>query len=361
MGVDRVEDFGDPQSVQTLSEAARRTAADLQQLIETVNKDVMAVVPDLWGGEGATSFQRFSYRLQQKIAGMGSPLDYYSQELADAATTMRRAKAKFEEAQRFAQANGITIMPDLSVQTNDPNKREALARARQMIDDARQLADQAQQKIRRANEILMATWERSIKEMLEISAAISGAGAGRRPGRRLRPGVGGPRVGPGSGRRRRGTPEEESQMLYGPEGKVRLPAEGRGRWVNEDGTPGVPGDSIFVPNNPREFGIHPLSPRQDIKFVEGVPDLRSHAVRFDEMPRGWGADVPHIEGLPLTGARSDAGLADAVAGRQVGMTQEQFRVWREERGFVWHHYSFHELTLVPNVVHAPLAHQGPFK
>ncbi|HEX6686194.1 MAG TPA: hypothetical protein VF062_25700 [Candidatus Limnocylindrales bacterium] len=358
------DQFGNPQSVKDLADGAKQTATDMKTLTDTVNRDVNATVPDMWGGPGASSFQQFMWRFSRAIAGLGSPIDYYNQELAAAAQTMDAARQQLQEAEEFAGHNGVTINPDLSVSIPDasrPGAQEALQHTRQLLDRAAALSEQAKQQVRRANELMAVTAERSTREMLEIAGAIAGGGSGRRPGRRRRPGVGGPRLGGGSGRRRRGTEEEENQMVYGPEGKIRKPAEHRGQWLNDDGTPSnTPGHGIFKPDNPQAMGIHPRNPGE-IRWVEGVPDLRPHAVPWDQMPRGWGPTVPHVEGLPLTGRNTDAGLADAVAGRHVGWNAEQFRAFREQNGFVWHHYSHHEMTLVPRPLHNSLAHQGPFR
>jgi uncharacterized protein YukE len=333
-------EFGDPQTVQDLSAAARRTVADLRQLIELMNRDVKATVPDRWGGAGATAFQQFWANLARAVAGLGSPLETYGKALEIAAETMANARRQFEAAQQFANANGLMIGQDLVVQAVDPSRpgiQAVVNQGQEMVEQARRLATTAQEQIKRANEVLDQEAESAVRQLLEIQNALNG-GAGRRRGPRQRP------TGPG---------------IYGPEGRIRVPRPGAGTWM------GGPRDGRWYPDRPQEFGIR-LNRPEYIRWREGVPDLRDHGVPAQEI-KGLN---PHVSGLRLTGdSYADPRQADAVMGRSFGFRDQpgltaadQFRMWRSEPGrdYVWHHYSDHEMTLVDGRLHRSVAHDGPF-
>lgn len=82
-------------------------------------------------------------------------------------------------------------------------------------------------------------------------------------------------------------PTGESGLLYGPEGRIRLPKEGTGMWS------GTPGDSEWTPENAGNYG---LRPGQSIRRHEGVPCPRA----CDTTATGWGR-------------RADAGSAGSAA------------------------------------------------
>jgi hypothetical protein len=135
----------------------------------------------------------------------------------------------------------------------------------------------------------------------------------------------------------------DNDPTYGPEGRWRLPAAGRGTWD------GVPGNSRWTPHNAADYG---LEPGQSIPFRDAVPDLTEFTV---DTPAG-GPGTIHVNGL--NGGRGDFPLADAQLGQEAGMTEEQVRQWRQAHGLTYHHYAGDELQLVPQRIHAPLAHQG---
>lgn len=330
--------FGDPASVATGGDAARTATGELDRLTDLVNRDVRATVPDLWGGEAATAFQQTWYRLAASIAGLGSPLDTYGQWLAAAADSMRRARQQLEHAKQFAAANGLYIRPDLVVAAYDPSRpgvAALIAVAQQHVDLARRMAGEAQRQIRAANEMLEREGQRAAQELSEIAGVLAGGGARRGQGRPRRPPV------------NRNRADEDNGLLYGPEGRIRLPAPDRGTWS------GVPGDSRWTPHRAGDYG---LLPGQSIRWREGVPDLREHAVPQGFMPDGRTAT---LEGLRLTGDhRADRLLGDAALARRFGWTEDQVAGWRRDNDYVYHHYSRHELQLVPGRIHRSLPHQG---
>ncbi len=280
---------GDPSSVAKLGGASGQTGSELDKLTAEVNSDVKATV----------------------------------------------------QAQQFRAKNNLYLRPDLAVQACDPNQPDAqavVAVGQNQVNTARQIAEMARQQIRAANQTLEDMAGQTINDVATIILNSGGRGRlGRRGGPR-------PKKGPTMPRQR---PTGESELLYGPEGKIRLPKEGTGTWS------GTPGDSVWTPNNSYNYGLHP---GQSIRWHEGVPDLSEHAVE----PRAMLDRGPaNLEGLPLTGNRdADNLLGDKALAERFHMTPDQVNQWRKDNDYIFHHYSDHELQLVPGRIHRPLAHQG---
>lgn len=139
----------------------------------------------------------------------------------------------------------------------------------------------------------------------------------------------------------------DGELTYGPEGKVRLPAANRGTWAEA----GTEGNSRWTPREPAEYG---LEKGQSILFRDGVPDLSEYAVNTPTGQRGI------LRFSRLRGGGSDFLLADQRLAAEAGADWDWQRVsqWRRENGLTYHHYSRDELQLVPQRIHAPLAHQG---
>lgn len=336
---------GDPSSVANLGGAAGQTATELDKLKAEVNSDVRATVPDMFKGRTANALERFADWLLSLLPdGQGSPMAEYHKALDAAAQTMQKAKQLLEQAQQFRAENGLYLRADLVVQPCDPSRPDApalTAVAQNQVDTARQIAEMARKQIRAANQVLEQMASHNIQEMSDIVLNIQGGG-GRLGGK------GRPR--PGSGKATgtpRPRPTGESELLYGPEGKIRLPAAGSGTWS------GTPGDSVWTPNNPHAYG---LEPGQSIRWREGVPDLSEHEVPPQFMRDGGPAT---LDGLPLTGDyKIDNALGDQVLADRFGWTPAQVTQWRQDNDYLFHHYSDHELQLVPGRIHRALPHQG---
>lgn len=149
-------------------------------------------------------------------------------------------------------------------------------------------------------------------------------------------------------RRAKEAPGEDNDLDggYGPEGRIRRPKDEAGTWS------GRVGDSRWTPNDPHAFG---LERGQSILWREGVPDLTEHTVPLGEMPDGRPAV---LKNLALTGdRRADNALGDEALAERFGRTADWVKQWRRDR-YRYHHYSDHELQLVPVRIHDPLAHQG---
>jgi hypothetical protein len=133
------------------------------------------------------------------------------------------------------------------------------------------------------------------------------------------------------------------ERRYGPE-RINRPAPGRGRWS------GVEGDSLWTPSNPAEYG---LEPGQSILFRDGVPDLRQFVVDTPDGQEGL------LEVAGLNGEWGhDSHLIDAYLGARVRMTPEAVAGWRAENGLTYHHFAGRQVQIVPQRIHAPLAHSG---
>ncbi|HEX5117647.1 MAG TPA: HNH endonuclease [Pseudonocardiaceae bacterium] len=333
---------GNPSSVENLGGASGQTASELDKLRAEVNSDVKATVPDRFKGDTANALQRFANWLADLIPeGEGSPMEIYHKSLGQAAQTMQKAKQLLEQAQQFCAQNGLYLRPDLVVQACDPNRPDAQALVtvgQNQVDTARQIADLARQQIRAANQVLDQMATKTADDISAIVNALGGQGGrGRTGGSRTRRGAATPRP--------RAT--EESELLYGPEGRIRLPAPGTGTWS------GTPGDSVWTPHNPQNYG---LEPGQSIRWREGVPDLSEHEVPPQFMRDGGSAT---LDGLPLTGDyKIDNALGDQALANRFGMTPDQVTQWRQDNDYIYHHYSDNELQLVPGRVHRALPHQG---
>lgn len=329
--------FGTGSTVQTLGSAAQDAANELQRLTDLVNSDVVDTVPNLWGGEAASSMTRWWYRFSKPLNGLGSPLDTYSQWLDAAAETMNRARRELQEAHRFADQNGLYIRPDLTVAAYVPNRPNAgalIVIAQSKVDGAKRLAELSQKQVRQANEMLEKRAVQAQQELLDILGAVSGPG--RRGGRR--PGTPRPRT------------NQDDQLEWGPEGRIRLPRRDAGQWVE-----GQPGHGVWTPHRPGDYG---LLPGQSIRWRDGVPDLAEHRVPFERMPGGVD---PTLSGMRLTGTHAtDSAMADRMLADRIGMgwTPDRVRAWRLDNDFLYHHYSSSELQLVPGRVHRALPHQG---
>lgn len=333
---------GDPSSVENLGGATGQTASELDKLKAEVNSDVRATVPDRFTGRTANALERFAdWLLGLLPVGQGSPLEAYHKALDAAAQTMQKAKQLLEQAQQFRAQNGLYLRPDLVVQACDPRRPEASAleaAGQNQVDTARQIAEMARKQIRAANQVLEQMAVHNVEELSEIVLNMQGGG-------RLG-GKGRPRPRPGSGMPRP-RPTGESELLYGPEGRIRLPAEGAGTWS------GTPGDSIWTPHNPHNYG---LEPGQAIRWREGVPDLSEHEVPPQFMRDGGPAT---LDGLPLTrDRRLDNALGDQALADRFGWTPDEVTQWRRDNDYIYHHYSDHELQLVPGRIHRALPHQG---
>ena len=337
---------GDPSSVEQLGATSGQAASELDKLKAEVNSDVRATVPDRFKGDAANAVQRFvDWLIGLVPAGQGSPLDEYHKGLDAAAQTMQKAKQLLAQAEQFRAGNGLYLRPDLVVQACDPRRPEAAAleaAGQSQVDTARQIAEMARKQIRAANQVLDQMAGHNIQEMSEIVLNMPGGGGLGGKGRpRPRPGAG---KGSGTPRPR---PTGESELLYGPEGKIRLPAEGTGTWS------GTPGDSVWTPHNSYNYG---LEPGQSIRWREGVPDLSEHEVPPQLMRDGGPAT---LDGLPLTGDyKIDNALGDQVLADRFGWTPDQVNQWRKDNDYVFHHYSDNELQLVPGRIHRALPHQG---
>ena len=110
------------------------------------------------------------------------------------------------------------------------------------------------------------------------------------------------------------------------------------------------------------MGIRPGQPDR-IRWVQGTPDLRGHTVPAHEL-KGLNG---HLDGLPLRGPTDrayDVRLADQHMGIRYGFRDrpgetagDQFRAFRRNNDYVWHHYSRHEVTLVDGRLHRSIGHQ----
>jgi hypothetical protein len=289
------EGFGSSDSVQALGAAAQQARSELEQLIDPVNSDVMATVPDLWGGEAATAMRRHWYRFTMASRGLGSPLDTYARWLDVAAKVMTRAREELEAAQQYADRNGLYIQPDLTVRAYLSDRVDAgaqIAIAQSKVNDAKQLADEARTHIRTANRMLEKHAAQSLQEMQEILTAIAGGVGGRgarRPGAQ-RPGTRRPPRG------QTGRNGQDDMLEWGPEGRIRLPRASAGEWV--EGPPGPRG--VWVPNRPGDYG---LLPGQSIRWRDGVPDLSEYKVPPERMPGGGrpGPHRPAVDSQPRDG------------------------------------------------------------
>jgi hypothetical protein len=315
----------------------------LDKLVAEVNSDVLATVPDMYKGDTANAMERGALWLREKIpAGPVGPMQAYHTALAQAAQTMQKAKQLLADAQQFRTQNSLYLRPDLVVAACDPNRPDAqaaVAVGQSQVDTAKRIADLARQQIRDANQILHDMAGQTIQDIWGM-ALNSGGGRGRL-GR-----MGGPkpRKGPITPKPR---PSGESGLLYGPEGKIRLPAEGTGTWS------GTPGDSVWTPHSPYNYG---LQPGQSIRWHEGVPDLSEHEVPPQLMRDGGPAT---LGGLPLTGDyKIDNSLGDQTLAKRFGWTPDQVAQWRQDNDYIYHHYSDNELQLVPGRIHRSLPHQG---
>ena len=206
-------EFGDPQTIQDLANAAMRVAADLRQLVELMNRDVEATVPDRWGGEGAGAFTRFWYRFQRSWSMPDTPLGRYADNLTRAAETMRQARSKLQEARAFADREGLEIGNDFRVVARNRNRPDAQAleaQGQELVNNARRMAQTAREQIAMANRILDEDARANIREMMQIKEAFDAA-RGYRGGPRRRP--------------------PTTLGIFGPEGRPRQPRPGLGRWT----------------------------------------------------------------------------------------------------------------------------------
>lgn len=181
--------FGDPASLRRVGDAAQRTASELDRLTATVNKDVANTVPDMFGGESASWFDKQWQRFSRTLSGMGSPMAAYNQGLDLAAGTMKQAQDQLRDALEYNRREGLYIGPDLKVRPLDRNRPDAAAVtgvAQGKLDAARSLAERAQQQVRYANRMLERMALDAQREMQTILGAIAGRG-GRRPAARKTP------------------------------------------------------------------------------------------------------------------------------------------------------------------------------
>jgi hypothetical protein len=334
---------GNPSSVDKLGGATGQTVSELDKLTAEVNSDVMATVPDMYKGDTANAMSRGAIWLREKVPdSQGSPMALYQKALAQAAKTMGSAKQLLDEAQQFRASNGLYLGPDLVVAACDPNRSDAqalVAVGQNQVDTAKRIADLARQQIRGANQMLDDMAGQTIQDVwgMVLNSGAGGRGRLGRMGPR-------PKKGPITPRPR---PTGESGLLYGPEGRIRLPAEGTGTWS------GTPGDSVWTPHNPGNYG---LEPGQSIRWHEGVPDLSEHEVPPQFMRDGGSAT---LSGLPLTGDyKIDNALGDQTLAQRFGWTPDQVAQWRQDNDYIYHHYSDNELQLVPGRIHRSLPHQG---
>jgi uncharacterized protein YukE len=171
--------FGDPGSVEKLAAAARQSVSDLDRLIELVNRDVRATVPDQWGGDAANAFQRYMFRVLSALSTYRSRLGTYVRALDEAAEIMRRARQQLEAVRQFARSNELEIQRNVvvvAINPNQPGVRDLVAAAQQRLDEARETALEALQRIRSANQELD---ERTVDELSAIP--LPGRAGGRRP------------------------------------------------------------------------------------------------------------------------------------------------------------------------------------
>lgn len=178
--------FGDPVSLQRVGDAAQRTASELDRLVSTVNRDVANTVPDMFGGESASWFDKQWQKFSRSLQGMGSPMEAYNKGLDLAAGTMKQAQDQLRDAYEYNRREGLYIGPDLKVRPVDRNRLDAeavTAVAQGKLDAARSLAERAQQQIRYANRMLERMALDTQREMQAIlgAAALGGRRGVRRP------------------------------------------------------------------------------------------------------------------------------------------------------------------------------------
>ncbi|MEL6476715.1 MAG: HNH endonuclease [Pseudomonadota bacterium] len=134
----------------------------------------------------------------------------------------------------------------------------------------------------------------------------------------------------------------------------RLPDPNTGTWRNADGTPGVAGDGLFVPNDGTRLhtalSAHPNG-SQGIPFSNGQPDLSAFPPSGSAAPGGGPFSVEIEQSL----------AGDRTADRAASWGQ-----WRADnpgrpdpQGGIWHHTGDGvTMQYVDQDIHGALAHQG---
>lgn len=334
---------GDPASVQRLADAAKDTATRLDKLRAMVDTDVKHTVPDLWKGQSSGALAKL-WELYQRGLTVEAEL-HFSARLASAAEMMALAKRQLASAEQYISEQNLVLDPDkltvTAYDSSDPYAEEYVANAVQLVDKAIATAERAREEIRDANaEYQEERDEEFWDNVLNMGQNLAmGGGMGRIP-RMRRPRM--PR--PKAPRPRRERPLEDSDRLYGPEHKLRLPPKNAGSWS------GTPGDSVWTPNRPGDYG---LRPGESIRFHEGVPDFAEHAPLMPDGGEGT------LSGLKLTGNPSaDRAAGDAALANRLHWSRDEVARWRQNNDFEYHHYSDNELQVVPGRIHRSLTHQG---
>lgn len=119
--------FGDPPSVEQAGATAQRTASELERLRALLNGQVTALVPGGWSGPASSAFAQH-WRQQHDATGqLGSTANVFSGTMRTLAMALSAAKARFEAAERMAQANRLVITPNLTVMPLNPSDQQAVA------------------------------------------------------------------------------------------------------------------------------------------------------------------------------------------------------------------------------------------
>lgn len=175
--------FGDPASMRDLASAVGGARNELEELTRLVNKDVRNTIPDMWGGDGASWFNRQVDWLFKFIPnGVGSPAEAYEKSLNSAAHTMESARRALTGAHDYAARNNLVIRPDLNVAANPPIRPETQAQLvvlQGKVQIAETLADTAKEQIRMANRALEAAAVKTFQDAHDILGAFGGRRGGR--------------------------------------------------------------------------------------------------------------------------------------------------------------------------------------
>ncbi|GGK87968.1 HNH endonuclease [Mangrovihabitans endophyticus] len=334
--------FGDPQSIAAVPAAGQDAITTLDELTETVNRDVTATVPDYWGGDTANALARFWNRNMSWLSRYSSgAYGVWLQRIDQAAVTMAKARQALENTRKFADDNGLAVRADLVVVPRDttrPGVQALVMAAQRGVNASVYLAEQARQQVRDANQEFNARMDHLEQSANEINEVLqrSGRTSGKLNAvKRKRP----------PSERSRQTTQER---LY--EGTVRVPGRNKGDWIS-----GERGDGVWRPHRPEDYGLQ--WPKDTITWREGVPDLREHSVPVHRMPDGDDAWLTDLRGLNGK-YRNDYDIADHTLADRMGWTPERVAAWRKENNYVWHHYSTSEMQLVPGRVHRGLPHDG---
>lgn len=180
--------FGDPPSVQRLGTALQGTASRLDRLQAMLNGQVTGLVPEGWSGAAAQAFAQNWQRQRDATGQLGGTMNVLSGTMRTLSMALAAAKARFEAAQRMAQANRLVITPELVVMAVNPSDQQSVAMVpvvQAEVDAAWAMAEAARQTAEQSNQAVLDGLLRILDILLTLLGGLRGGG--RRIGSTRRP------------------------------------------------------------------------------------------------------------------------------------------------------------------------------